>query len=126
MKNKLICFILLAFSLNLHAENGHSLWLRAKSLGTVNIVCTKSSPTLAIAKQELELGWHGQNGAKIVLTVKKDKAIENDGYKLSEDEIQANTELGILMEFTNFCVVSKQEKLLFRMKYAIHHISEGY
>lgn len=96
MKNKLICFILLAFSLNLHAENGHSLWLRAKSLGTVNIVCTKSSPTLAIAKQELELGWHGQNGAKIVLTVKKDKAIENDGYKLSEDEIQANTELGIL------------------------------
>ena len=96
MKNKLICLILLAFSLNLYAENGHSLWLRAKSLGTVNVVCAKSSPTLAIAKQELEQGWLGLNGAKIVLTVKKDGAIKDDGFKLSENEIQANTELGVL------------------------------
>lgn len=96
MKKKLVYLILLVFSLNLYAENGHSLWLRAKNSGTVNVVCAKNSPTLAIAKQELEQGWLGQNGAKIVLTVKKDKAIKGDGFKLSANEVQANTELGVL------------------------------
>jgi alpha-glucuronidase len=95
-KSKLFSLIFLFSLLNLHAENGHSLWLRSKSSGLVNIVCAKNSPTLAIAKQELEQGWLGQNGAKIVLNVKKDKAIKGDGFKLSANEVQANTELGVL------------------------------
>ena len=32
----------------------------------------------------------------MVLTIKKDKAIKGDGFKLSSNGIQANTELGIL------------------------------
>lgn len=96
MKLSISLFLLLLTALNIHAEDGHSLWLRAKSTGIVNIVCAKSSPTLAIAKQELEQGWQGKDGAKIVLTIKKDKAIKGDGFKLSENEVQANTELGIL------------------------------
>lgn len=96
MKNKLVCLILLTFSLGLYAEDGHNLWLRAQSTGSVDIVCAKGSSTLAIAKQELEQGWKGENGAKLVLKIKKDKAINGDGFKLSENEVQANTELGIL------------------------------
>lgn len=96
MKLSISLFLLLFTALNIHAEDGHSLWLRAKSTGSVNVVSARNSPTLAIAKQELEQGWQGKDGAKIVLTIKKDKAIKGDGFKLSENEVQANTELGIL------------------------------
>ena len=94
MRIRLIFFVLLFTALNIHAENGRSLWLRAKSTGTVSVVCAKTSPTLAIAKEELEQGWQGKNGAKIALTITKDKAIKGDGFKLSENEVQANTVLG--------------------------------
>lgn len=96
IKTNIVAIVLMLVALNLHAENGHNLWLRSKSSGTVNVVCTKSSPTLTIAKQELEQGWPEQNGAKVVLSVKKDKAIKDDGFKLSANEVQANTESGIL------------------------------
>lgn len=96
MKNNLVFFILILTTLHLHAEDGHSLWLRSQSTGLVNVVCAKSSPTLTIAKEELKQGWRGKNGAKLLLTLKTNKAIKGDGFKLSENEVQANTELGIL------------------------------
>lgn len=96
MKKNIVLFILILATLNIHAEDGHNLWLRAKSSESVNIICAKSSSTLDIAKQELKQSWHGKNGAKLVLTLKKDKAIKGDGFKLSENEVQANAELGIL------------------------------
>ena len=96
MKNSFVFFILILTAFHIHAEDGHNLWLRGKNTGSVNVVCAKTSPTLSIAKQELEQGWQGKDGAKIVLTIKKDKAIKGDGFKLSENEVQANTELGIL------------------------------
>ncbi|MDP4208890.1 MAG: alpha-glucuronidase [Bacteroidota bacterium] len=93
-----ICLSIILFFMApyLRAENGHELWLRAKNTGEVTIVCSKESPTLTIAKQELTQGWQGKSGAKIVLNIKKDKAIKGDGFKFTENEIQANTELGIL------------------------------
>ena len=94
MKTTIGLFILIFTVMTLHAEDGHNLWLRAKSTGSVSVVCAKSSPALAIAKQELEQGWQGKDGAKIVLTIKKDKAVKGDGFKLSENEVQANTEPG--------------------------------
>jgi alpha-glucuronidase len=83
-------------SLKLHAEDGHSLWLRNKSTGNVNIVCSENSATLTIAIKELEQGWQGKDGATVALTIKGDKAVKNDGFRLSPDGIQANTDLGIL------------------------------
>jgi alpha-glucuronidase len=81
---------------NLHAEDGHGLWLRGQSTGSVKIICPKSSATLHIAVQELKQSWHGKSGATIILTVKSDPLIKGDGFKLSSGEIQANTDLGIL------------------------------
>ena len=54
MKSNIVFFILILTTFNLHAEDGHNLWLRAKSTGSVNIVCERRSSTLDIAKQELE------------------------------------------------------------------------
>ena len=49
--NLIILFII---SLNLHAEDGHNLWLRGHSTGSVNVVCSKNSATLDIAKAGIE------------------------------------------------------------------------
>ncbi len=96
MKTRFSITILLLVTIILHAENGHNLWLRNKSSVPVQVVCTKSSPTITIAKQELLQGWQGKNQASVVLTIKFDKAIKGDGFKLGSNGIQANTELGIL------------------------------
>jgi alpha-glucuronidase len=80
----------------LHAQDGHSLWLGAKSSSSVKVLSSKKSPTLDIAQQELQQGWQGQSNATVSLTLKKDNLIKGDGFKLSENEIQANTDLGIL------------------------------
>jgi alpha-glucuronidase len=96
MKRTFLCLILVLITCVLWAEDGHSLWLRKKETGTVNVVCSDKSPTVAIAIQELKQGWQGSDGASITLKIKKDKAIRNDGFKLSSTEIQANTRIGIL------------------------------
>lgn len=93
-----ICVILLFLSsINLLADDGHNLWLRNKSTGSVNVQCNKSSATLTIAFQELQQGWQGKDGASVTLTLlKNDKALAKEGFKLSPDGIQANTDMGIL------------------------------
>ena len=96
MKATISIFILIFTVLCLKAEDGHNLWLRYKSTGTVNIVCSRNSATLSIAREELQKGWSGKAGASVTLTIKHDKAITGDGFKLSLNEVQANTELGIL------------------------------
>src|SRR5690606_31209317 len=62
----------------------------------VNIVCAKSSPTLTIARQELQEGWNGKSGALVALTIKKDRVIKDDGFRLTQTGIEANTDIGIL------------------------------
>ncbi len=88
--------IFLLLSLSLHAENGHKLWLRNTTSNPVNVVCTKDSPILSVAKNELKQGWQGESNASVVLTIKTDKAIVGDGFKIVNNGIQANTEKGIL------------------------------
>jgi alpha-glucuronidase len=96
MKNiaQLVIFVLI--SISVYAEDGHNLWLRNSNPKQVNVVCTKSSPTLTIAKQELQNEWKGDAGASVSLAIKADKAIRGDGYRISKNAIQANTEFGIL------------------------------
>lgn len=87
---------LIFFTLWLNAEDGHQLWLRNANSKSVNVVCSKSSPTLAIARQELQNGWMGEGGTSVNLIIKADKAIRGDGFRISENTIQASTELGIV------------------------------
>jgi len=95
-RNYLVTLALFFTALAAKAENGHELWLRKHNVNPVNVVCSKNSATLNIARQELQQGWQGKTGATIVLTIRSDESIWSDGYKLGASGIQANTELGIL------------------------------
>jgi len=92
----ILCAIILIQSVFLQAEDGHNLWLRAKSTSPVNVICSKKSTTIDIAREELLKGWMGKAEASVVLTVKPDKSIKGDGFKLTLNEVQANNDLGIL------------------------------
>jgi len=96
MKKYIGLFILILSAAIIRAEDGSKLWLRYVSTKTITILCDTNSPTLAIARNELEKGWDGEAGTTIALTIKEDKTIAGDGFRLSENSIQANTELGIL------------------------------
>lgn len=88
-----LCFFAVLF---VQAQDGHELWLRPVKAEAVTVVCKENSPTLSIAKQELQDGWRGQKGAAVVLTIKKDKALKDDGFRLGKNSIRANTDKGIL------------------------------
>ena len=93
----IIANILFIFTcLMLHAQDGHQLWLRNKKALPVHIICKKTTPTLVIARKELEDGWLGKPGTTISLIVKNDTALKNDGFKISNGVIQANSDKGIL------------------------------
>jgi alpha-glucuronidase len=91
---QLVIFMLV--TLSVFAEDGHNLWLRNSNPKQVNVVCVKTTPTLTIARQELQKGWKGEAGTTVSLVMKADKAIRGDGYRISKNAIQANTENGIL------------------------------
>jgi alpha-glucuronidase len=92
----LLCTFILIQSILLQAEDGHSLWLRAKNTSPVNVTCSKKSATINIAYQELQNGWMGKADASVVLKVKPDKSIRGDGFRLTFNGVQANNDLGIL------------------------------
>ena len=96
MRIKITLFILIITAPYLYAENGHDLWLRNENARSVQVICKLNAPTLNIAKQELKQGWQGKEGATVVLSMKKDMTIRGDGFKLTINSVQANTEPGIL------------------------------
>ncbi len=96
MKALITFLMLIIFTLSAKAETGHELWLRKHSHNAVTVVCSANSATLSIARQELEQGWQGKAGASVALTIKPDKSIKGDGYRLTVSGVQANTDLGIL------------------------------
>jgi alpha-glucuronidase len=97
MKRIFVSILLLGAALGLKAEDGHQLWLRPHKAAPVTVVASaKYSAVLATAKQELQQGWQGASGATVTLTLKKDKAIKYDGFRLGPTSVQAATEAGLL------------------------------
>jgi alpha-glucuronidase len=96
MKSIIASIIFLFSTLFANAQNGHELWLRPVKANPVNVICKKTSPTLSIAVQELKDRWLGDNNASVTLTIKKDKALKKDGFRLDKNSVQANTDIGIL------------------------------
>lgn len=74
-------FLLMFLAFFLKAEEGHQLWLRAKSTVPVKVECKTRSATLDIAVNELQQGWQGKAGATVTLTVKPEKLIKGDGLQ---------------------------------------------
>lgn len=96
MKIIIINFLLLALVAGLCAQDSHQLWLQKKTANAVNVISSKQGGTMAIAIQELQQGWQGKPGSTITLSIKKDKELLGDGFRLSRSAVQANTEPGIL------------------------------
>jgi Alpha-glucuronidase len=96
MKILFTTVVLLFLSACVHAENGHDLWLRNKNAVSVQVVCARNTPTIAIARQELQRGWQGAPNASVILSMKSDKTIKGDGFRLSATGVQANSDLGVL------------------------------
>lgn len=88
--------IILCMTTAARAENGHQLWLRKGKANPVTIVCQGSSPILKNAVKELEAGWLGEPGSKLILSVGRDKRIKGDGFVLDSRGIHASTDKGIL------------------------------
>ncbi|MFC0875327.1 alpha-glucuronidase [Saccharicrinis sp. FJH2] len=91
-----LLLLTLLLCLNITAEDGHQLWLRAQNTGQITVKCKTGSPALDIAAQELHQGWQGKDGARIKLKIKLDKRITGDGFRLTRNRIYAQTDLGIL------------------------------
>jgi alpha-glucuronidase len=83
-------------SLTIHAINGNDLWLTTANIGSVTVQGSLKTPMLQLAAKELQEGWQGKNGVICRLTVKKDKSLRSDGFRLDSTGIQATTETGIL------------------------------
>jgi alpha-glucuronidase len=96
MKAIILNVFLLCSIICLKAEDGHELWLRKKTPVPVNVIVSKKSMTMNIASDELKQGWQGKPGESVTLSIKKDKAIKGDGFRITSNTVQANTEWGIL------------------------------
>lgn len=86
----------LVFILPTQAESGRRLWLHTVATAHVTITSNRKSPTIDLARDELQQGWQGESGQSVSLKVVKDKALTADGFRLSSTEIQSNTDFGIL------------------------------
>lgn len=97
MKTIFLGLLLICTAFTMKAQDGHDLWLRNdKKAVPVNIVSAKSSPALTIAKQELQQGWQGKANATVTLTIAKNNKLKADGFRLTPNAVEANTDLGIL------------------------------
>jgi alpha-glucuronidase len=97
MKTIFLSLLLVCALLTMEAQDGHKLWMRNnKRTVPVKIVCAKNTPALTIAQEELRQGWQGQSGATVTLTITKNNKIKFDGFRLTQNGVEANTDLGIL------------------------------
>ncbi|PKQ45155.1 alpha-glucuronidase [Confluentibacter flavum] len=96
LKQAITLISIVLFFISSHSQNGHDLWLQNKNPKTVHVVTAKQSPTIDIVKNELLKGWQGTEGSTLTLTIKKDRSLHRDGFKITPTTIQANTDLGIL------------------------------
>jgi alpha-glucuronidase len=97
MKTIFLSLLLIGSIFTMKAQDGHELWLRnEKAAVPVNIVSAKTTPALTIAKQELQQGWQGKANATVTLTITKNNKLKADGFRLTPNAVEANTDLGIL------------------------------
>ena len=92
MKKLLLSLFVTGLSLAASAEDGHQLWLRYQPVNKAQVTTEKQSPTIQIAKQELETYY---NGASV--TLKLDASMpDDDGYRIDGNTITARRDAGLM------------------------------
>ena len=92
-----LVYLTIFFAVQIAAEDGSRLWLRQASGANAQVTLPYQSATLDLAAGELRQAWKGN---PIVLTIKKDKRLKQDGYCIQSENGQITifspTEAGIL------------------------------
>ena len=88
---KILLSLFILFGLHAAAEDGHQLWLRYQPVNQVKVSCDLQSPTIDIARQELQTYW----GHDITLSLDASMP-DDDGYRISKNTITARNEAGLL------------------------------
>ena len=88
---KILLSLFILFGLHAAAEDGHQLWLRYQPVNQAKVSCDLQSPTIDIARQELETYW----GHDITLSLDASMP-DDDGYRISKNTITARNEAGLL------------------------------
>lgn len=95
MKRHLLSLFILTsslFTLQSSAEDGHQLWLRYQPVNRTKVVCNQHSPTIDIARQELETYY--KDGT---ITLRIDPTMSDDeGYRINGSTISARHDSGLL------------------------------
>ena len=92
MKKLILSLFVACLALTVSAEDGHQLWLRYQPVNKAQVTTDKLSPTIQIAKQELETYY---NGASV--TLKLDATMpDDDGYRIDGTTITARRDAGLL------------------------------
>ena len=76
----------------LQAEDGHQLWLRYQPVNKAKVTTNAASPTIALAQQELETYYPGEN---VTLTLDATMP-DDDGYRIEGSNITARRDAGLL------------------------------
>ena len=92
MKRILLSLFMTVLTVGVSAEDGHQLWLRLMPVNKAKVTCSRLSPTIDIARQELETYYQKGN---VHLTI--DAAMpDDDGYRISGNTISARHDTGLL------------------------------
>ena len=99
-KKYLLGICLLSFGLTLFAEDGSKLWLRQASCEKASVCCSISSPTIAIAREELASLWRGKAVELQLFADEAHRKLGKEGYTIrTSDEkivLGSTTEQGLL------------------------------
>lgn len=93
-----ICFLSLA--LTLWAEDGSRLWLRQTPVNQASVCCLVTSPTLAVAREELAALWQGGEVDLQLCADETHRRLGKEGYTIRTSEgktvLEAATEQELL------------------------------
>ena len=128
MKKSIITILLVTFTHLVQAEDGHRLWLRQKPVHMAQVEAPAGSPTISIAKDELENYYQGSH---VMLRI--DPSLHDDeGFVLNGNDdqltITAHREIGLLygayealrLQATDVLIKDEQQHPKFKLRLLNH------
>ena len=128
MKKSIITILLVTFTHLVQAEDGHRLWLRQKPVHMAQVEAPAGSPTISIAKDELENYYQGSH---VMLRI--DPSLPDDeGFVLNGNydqlTITAHREIGLLygayealrLQATDVLIKDEQQHPKFKLRLLNH------
>ncbi len=128
MKKSIITILLVTFTHLVQAEDGHRLWLRQKPVHMAQVEAPAGSPTISIAKDELENYYQGSH---VMLRI--DPSLPDDeGFVLNGNDdqltITARREIGLLygayealrLQATDVLIKDEQQHPKFKLRLLNH------